>query len=236
MRRASARPHRPCWDSAAGWVRRDRSSVRQASSAPGSPTPPGQRGPRRRPLQAGLRGRPGADCVDHHRRHRRANYLGRSRLSSATPGNSRRSSTAAANSPPRSKAARIAAASISDTLNMPASMGLAARDQQAWRSARLSRHPASSAARRAWHIGWRHRTGQPLLRRPGDASSIAVWAQPGVILGIVCHHSAPAPARTRCCRAASAGHGGPLVSDLVIFSLALAARAGALTRVRSASP
>ena len=39
---------------------------------------------------------------------------------SVMPGNSRRSSTAADNSPPRSNAARIAAASASVTTNMPA--------------------------------------------------------------------------------------------------------------------
>jgi hypothetical protein len=38
---------------------------------------------------------------------------------SVTPGNSRRSSTAADSSPPRSKAARIAAASASETTNIP---------------------------------------------------------------------------------------------------------------------
>jgi hypothetical protein len=44
--------------------------------------------------------------------------LPRACAASVTPGNSRRSSTAADNSPPRSKAVRIAAASASETTNM----------------------------------------------------------------------------------------------------------------------
>ena len=43
---------------------------------------------------------------------------------SVTPGNSRRSSTAAANSPRCSKTARIAAASSSVTTNIPRSMSM----------------------------------------------------------------------------------------------------------------
>ena len=41
------------------------------------------------------------------------------RVWSRTPGNKRRSSTAAASSPPCSQAVRIAAASASETTNMP---------------------------------------------------------------------------------------------------------------------
>ena len=67
------------------------------------------------------------------RAHRRASAL------SPMPGNSRRSSIAADNSPPRSNAARIRAASASVTTNIPGAWGSAPktgvqhREDHAWR-------------------------------------------------------------------------------------------------------
>jgi hypothetical protein len=82
---------------------------------------------------------------------------------SVTPGNSRRSSTAADSSPPRSKAARIAAASASVTTNMPGAWergrGRTSDGQMTAAGARRCLLARRSCEGIDIRLGWHHASG-----------------------------------------------------------------------------